>query len=187
MPNFCPSCGNKIEPGEDKFCPSCGAELPAQPVSSGVENLKRAFEEIRCELSLDEIFNILGCAKSVLINWREARWSRRREEESILRGLFILTRENIFFLIKAIWPGKLTKRAIESTTMVIPVSTIREVKASKTLFSRKFKIIRIKGLVKKRGAFFRKERWTRETFYLENSDQLAKEIRTCLVKRSTEP
>ena len=177
MANFCPSCGNKIEPG-DRFCPSCRTELSVQSVAPELENLKKAFEEIRCELSLDEVFRTLGFGKSDLIDWREAKWSRRMEEESMLRGLFFLTRENIFFIMKAIWPSKLSKKMLETNIVVMPVSAVREVRAGKSLFSRKFKTITIKGLIKKRGVFFRKERWTKETFFLENSDQLAKEIKS---------
>ncbi len=177
MANFCPSCGNRIEPG-DRFCPSCGIESSGKAALSGVGSLKEAFKKMRCDLNLNEIFGILGCGEQDVIDWREARWSRSLQEtEETPKGLFLLTRQNIFFILKTIWPGKLTKRAIESTMMVIPVSTIKEVKASKTLFTRKFKIIRIKGLVGKRGLFFRKERWTRETFFLEDSKSLAEKIK----------
>jgi len=119
----------------------------------------------------------LGFRKSDLIDWREAKWSRRREDESMLRGLFLLTGQNIFFIIKAVWPSKLSKELIEKTIVAMPISAIREVKAVKGLFSRKFKIITIKGLVSKRGIFFRKERWTKETFYLDDSKSLVEKVK----------
>jgi len=156
MVNFCSNCGSEIKTG-DKFCLSCGTELsakttPAAPlIKPGSENLKKAFEKIKCELSLSEIFGILGFGESDLIDWREAKWSRRREEESMLRGLFLLTRQNIFFIIKAVWPSKLSKESIEKTIVVMPISAIRKAKAVKGLFSRKFKMITINGLVSKRG------------------------------------
>jgi len=182
MANFCSNCGNRIESG-DRFCPFCGTESPVQPTPAalstkpGLENLKKAFEKIKCELSLDEIFGTLVFRESDLIDWREARWSRRREDESMLRGLLLLTRQNIFFIIKAVWPSKLSKELIEKTIVAMPISAIREVKAVKGLFSRKFKIITIKGLVSKRGIFFRKERWTKETFYLDDSKSLAEKVK----------
>ena len=176
MANFCSSCGNRIEPG-DRFCPSCGTELPVQSASSELGNLKEALEKIRCYLSLNEIFGILGCRGQDVIDWREAKWSRRREEESMPRGLLLLTKENIFFIMKAAWPSKLSKKMLETNIIVMPVSAVREVRAGKSLFTRKFKIIRIKGLVGKRGLFFRKERWTKETFFLEDSKSLAEKIK----------
>ncbi len=182
MANFCSSCGGEIK-AEDKFCLSCGTELSAQPTQAapltkpGSENLKKAFEKIKCELSLDEIFGTLGFRESDLIDWRESKWSRRREEESMLKGLFLLTRQNIFFITKAVWPSKLSKESIEKTIVVMPISAIREAKAVKGLFSRKFKMITINGLVSKRGIFFRKERWTKETFYLDDSKSLAEKVK----------
>jgi len=173
MANFCSNCGSEIKTG-DKFCLSCGTELSIKP---SLENLKKAFEGIRCELGLDEVFNALGFGRSDLIDWREAKWSRRREEESMSKGLFLLTKQNIFFIIKAIWPSKLSKELIEKTIVVMPISTIREAKAVKGLFSRKFKMITINGLVSKRGIFFRKERWTKETFYLDDSKSLAEKVK----------
>lgn len=175
MANFCPSCGKKLKEGA-RFCPSCGTELLVQSVTPELENLKKAFEEIRCELGLDEVFRTLGFGESDLIDWREAKWSRRMEEDSMLRGLFLLTRENIFFIIKAVWPSKLSKKMLETNIVVMPVSSVREVRAGKSLFSRKFKMITINGLVNKRGIFFRKERWTKETFFLEDSKSLAEKI-----------
>ena len=87
MANFCSKCGSEIKTG-DKFCLSCGKKLSAKTAPSvkpGLEGLKEAFKKIRCELSLNEIFGILGFGKSDLIDWREAKWSRRREEESLLK------------------------------------------------------------------------------------------------------
>lgn len=173
MANFCSNCGSKIK-AEDKFCLSCGTELSIKP---SLKNLKKAFERIRCKLGLDEVFNALGFGRSDLIDWREAKWSRQREEESMPKGLFLLTKQNIFFIIKAIWPSKLSKELIEKTIIVMPISTIREVRAVKGLFSRKFKMITINGLVSKRGIFFRKERWTKETFYLDDSKSLAEKVK----------
>jgi len=185
MKKFCPYCGKEIE-NLAGFCPYCGKRLgprqePAQ--FSGTQapqtDIRKALEKIRCKLSPAEVFAILGFSQADLINWQIARWARHREEESNILGIIFLTQNNVFFVSRALWPAKLSKKQIERDLLIIPTQTIKKAKIQKALFNRRPIGVKIWGRVNKRGIILRKtSQEGREIFRMQDPEIFIRNLKT---------
>jgi len=131
------------------------------------KDLKQALKKMRCKLTPAQIFDILGFNESELVDWQKARIGEDYERGSSTKGILFLTRNDLFFIPKATWPGRTTEKLIERMFVKIPISEITKIKTGKRLLSRKTRILNVKGEISKRRILSRKKKKGTEIFFLE--------------------
>lgn len=104
MPNYCPNCGNKIEP-EARFCPSCGTRLEVQPAPKPAPSARG------------------GILESLNIKMEDlaGQWEARIDVDvsAGFKGLLLLTRDELTFVREGIPLEKLKE------SWKVPLSQIK--------------------------------------------------------------